>query len=127
MKNYGLAGAGIFGLLGVGLGAFGAHGLASVLLANDRVATWDTAVLYQLVHTLLLLGLGILDHVRPSKLLSVATWLSIAGICIFSGSLYVLSLTNLRWLGAITPLGGLSFMIAWALLLIYAIRKKSNL
>jgi uncharacterized membrane protein YgdD (TMEM256/DUF423 family) len=127
MKNYGLAGAGIFGLLGVGLGAFGAHGLASVLLANDRVATWDTAVLYQLVHTLLLLGLGILDHLRPSKLLVAATWLSIAGICIFSGSLYVLSLTNLRWLGAITPLGGLSFMIAWALLLIYAIRKKSNL
>jgi uncharacterized membrane protein YgdD (TMEM256/DUF423 family) len=127
MKNYGLAAAGIFGLLGVGLGAFGAHGLASILVANDRVATWDTAVLYQLVHVLLLLGLGILDHVRPSKLLGVATWLSIAGICIFSGSLYVLSLTNLRWLGAITPLGGLSFMIAWALLLIYAIRKKSNL
>lgn len=126
MNNIGLGFAAVFGFLGVGLGAFGAHGLEDVLRANGRMETWDTAVLYQLVHALLLVALGILARLQPAKLLTVATWLAAAGICIFSGSLYVLALTNVKWLGAITPLGGLSFLVAWALLFIYAIRQKAT-
>jgi uncharacterized membrane protein YgdD (TMEM256/DUF423 family) len=127
MKNPALALGAAFGLIGVGLGAFGAHGLEEVLKANDRLDTWDTAVLYQFVHSGLLLILGILALIRPaSKLLSAATWTSTIGILIFSGSLYALSLTNHKWLGAITPIGGLSFLVAWTLLFIYALKHPKN-
>lgn len=125
MKNPALVLGAVFGLIGVGLGAFGAHGLEDVLKANDRLATWDTAVLYQFVHSGLLLVLGILALHQPgSKLLQWSARASLAGIVIFSGTLYALSLTNIRWLGAITPLGGLSFMVAWTLLIIHALKKQ---
>jgi uncharacterized membrane protein YgdD (TMEM256/DUF423 family) len=127
MKNTGLIFGAAIGFVGVALGAFGAHGLEDLLTANGREATWETAVLYQFVHAGLLLVLGILDSIHPSaKLLRISTWTTIAGILVFSGSLYVLSLTNVKWLGAITPIGGLCFLVAWSLLLFHSLRIKKN-
>ena len=98
-------------------GAFGAHALASILTPND-LSTWQTAVLYQFVHSLALLGIGVWTLHRSSKALSVAIWAFISGIVIFSGSLYLLVLTDTRWLGAVTPIGGTAFIIGWVALLI---------
>jgi uncharacterized membrane protein YgdD (TMEM256/DUF423 family) len=99
------------GFLAVALGAFGAHGLHDLLEKNGRLATWDTAVLYHLVHAAVLVALGRSEH--PPKL---AAGLFLAGLTIFSGTLYALALTNLRWLGAITPLGGLALLGGWLVL-----------
>ncbi len=95
--------------LGVALGAFGAHALKGTLTANETVEVWKTAVLYHFVHALALLVLAALPVTSRA-----AAGLFIAGIVIFSGSLYLLALTNIRWLGAITPLGGLCFLAGWA-------------
>jgi uncharacterized membrane protein YgdD (TMEM256/DUF423 family) len=103
--------AALLGLLGVTLGAFGAHGLDSLLRENGRVETWETAVLYHLVHSAALLALGAVA--RPAGLV---VWAFTAGIVLFSGPLYVLSLTNAPWLGAIAPLGGTAMLIGWGLL-----------
>lgn len=100
--------AALFGFLGVALGAFGAHGLEKLLEKNDRVDTWHTAVLYHLVHAVALLALS-----QSEKASKVAGWSFIGGILIFSGSLYILAVTNIRWLGAITPFGGLAFLVGW--------------
>jgi uncharacterized membrane protein YgdD (TMEM256/DUF423 family) len=103
--------AAISGFLTVALGAFGAHGLKALLTEYDTADIWDKAVLYQMFHTLALLVLAF----RPTVNTGAAIGFLI-GICVFSGSLYVLALTNLRGLGAITPLGGLAFLIGWVLL-----------
>lgn len=126
MKDSSIAWAAIFGFLGVALGAFGAHALKDILTANERLATWDTAVLYQLVHTGLLLVLGLLGRDASSGLLRISKYAAIAGIVIFSGSLYLLSITNVRWLGAITPLGGIGFLVAWATLFIHALKTQRS-
>jgi uncharacterized membrane protein YgdD (TMEM256/DUF423 family) len=105
--------AALIGFLGVLLGAFGAHGLERVLLRNNRVDTWHTAVLYHLVHAVVLLILAYRAPLRRGPFLAF-----LSGILIFSGSLYLLSVTNLLWLGAITPLGGLSLLAGWAWLII---------
>lgn len=102
--------AAVFGFLGVALGAFGAHGLKAVLTANDTSAIWQTAVLYHLVHAVASLWAA---GRNPT-----VVWLWLAGIVIFSGSLYVLALTNIKWLGAITPIGGLLFLAGWLLIVI---------
>ena len=94
--------------LAVALGAFGAHALKGTLQANDTTEIWRTAVLYHLFHALALVVLAVLPVTAR-----VAASLFLAGIVIFSGSLYLLALTNLRWLGAITPLGGLCFLAGW--------------
>src|SRR5438270_14389 len=100
--------AALLGALTVGLGAFGAHGLKDVLARNNTSAIWEKAVFYQFIHVVVLL---LLAHRSP---LQVGPWICILlGIVVFSGSLYVLALTNLRWMGAITPLGGISFMVGW--------------
>lgn len=104
--------AALLGFLGVGLGAFGAHGLGEVLAKNGRADEWATAVLYHLVHACVLAALSLR---RPPR---AAWWLFAAGIMVFSGSLYLLALTNLRWLGAITPLGGLGLLGGWLALAI---------
>ena len=104
----------IMAFLGVSLGAFGAHALAGTLEANEHVDTWKTAVLYQLVHALALIGLGLLPE--SSRL---AAWSFAAGILLFSGSLYVLSLTGFSKLGMITPLGGVAFLFGWAALALH--------
>lgn len=108
--------ASISGFLAVALGAFGAHGLKNRLPA-DLLAVWHTAVQYQFWHTLALFGIGILlNQAQPSKWLVLSGWLFTAGIVIFSGSLYVLCLSGVRWLGAITPVGGVLWLAAWACL-----------
>jgi uncharacterized membrane protein YgdD (TMEM256/DUF423 family) len=104
--------AGVLGFVGVGLGAFGAHGLRDVLERHGRVGTWETAVLYHLLHAVALLGVA---YLRPVA--RWTTWLFCGGILIFSGTLYLLALTNLKWLGAITPVGGVLFLAGWACLI----------
>lgn len=94
--------------LGVVLGAFGAHGLGDQLRANGRVETWATATLYHLIHGLALFLVALL----PGRALGYYWFL--AGIFLFSGSLYALALTDISKLGAITPLGGLAFLAGWA-------------
>jgi uncharacterized membrane protein YgdD (TMEM256/DUF423 family) len=116
---------GISGALAVGLGAFGAHGLESLLIQNGRLDTFETAVSYHFYHTLGLLGLGILALIKPEwKGLSLAAWGMFLGILIFSGSLYILSLTGITWLGAITPIGGVGFILGW-LALAYSVIKNA--
>lgn len=98
----------ILGFLAVALGAFGAHGLKELLARNGTTEIWEKAVLYHFVH---LLAMLFLVSRQP---LPTGPWACfLAGIVIFSGSLYLLAVTNVRWLGAITPLGGLSFLAGW--------------
>ena len=98
----------------VGAGAFGAHGLKR-MLAPDLLAIWQTGMLYHLVHALGLFVVALLGARFGSTLLSTAGAVMFAGIVLFSGSLYLLALTGTRWLGAVTPLGGVAFLAAWAL------------
>jgi len=98
----------------VGAGAFGAHGLKR-MLAPDLLAIWQTGVLYHLIHALGLFVVALLGARYGSTLLSTAGTVMFAGIVLFSGSLYVLAITGTRWLGAVTPLGGVAFLVAWAL------------
>ena len=106
-------------LIGVGAGAFGAHGLKRVLSA-DMLAIWQTAVLYQLIHALGLLLIAALSSRIAGPLPGWSGLLMLAGIILFSGSLYILALSGVKWLGAITPLGGVAFIVAWALLMFAA-------
>jgi uncharacterized membrane protein YgdD (TMEM256/DUF423 family) len=116
---------GISGALAVCLGAFGAHGLEALLVENGRLDTFQTAVNYHFYHTLALLGIGILASVKPQwKGFSFTAWCMILGILIFSGSLYVLSLTGITWLGATAPLGGLSFILGWCSLVYLSIKNQ---
>lgn len=106
------------GFLSVAFGAFGAHGLKH-RVGPDLLAIFHTGVDYQALHAIALLACGLLALHRPSRSLGAAGWCFVVGSLIFSGSLYVLTLTGLRWLGAITPIGGVAFLIGWACL-IYA-------
>ncbi|MEI6337479.1 MAG: DUF423 domain-containing protein [Verrucomicrobiota bacterium] len=102
--------AAVFGFLGVALGAFGAHGLKAVLSANDTAAVWQTAVLYHLIHSVASLWAAGRN--------STVVWFWLAGVVIFSGSLYVLAVSNIKWLGAITPIGGLLFLAGWLFIVV---------
>ena len=99
--------------LAVGLGAFGAHGLRQMLQTHGMLDVWNKAVFYHFIHALALLVLALYAAANRS-----AWWLLLAGIFVFSGSLYLMALTNLRWLGGITPIGGLCFLAGWAWLAI---------
>src|ERR1700716_515363 len=99
--------------LGGGLGAFGAHWLKPTLESHGLADVWNKAVLYHFIHAIALLVLALYGAANRG-----AWWLLFAGIFLFSGSLYMMALTNLRWLGAITPLGGLCFLAGWAWLVI---------
>ncbi|PYN04913.1 MAG: DUF423 domain-containing protein [Candidatus Rokuibacteriota bacterium] len=99
----------------VALGAFGAHGLRARLVP-DMLMVFEVAVRYQMYHALALLGVGGVAGRLPGGAVAVAGWLFVAGTILFSGSLYALSLTGHRWLGAITPLGGVAFLAGWAAL-----------
>lgn len=106
--------AAIFGALAVGIGAFGAHGLKAILEETGRIETFETAIKYHFYHSLGLFLIGILALIKPDwKGLGFAAISMIIGILIFSGSLYILSLTGITWLGAITPLGGVAFILGW--------------
>ncbi len=110
-------------MVGVGAGAFGAHGLKAMLSA-DMLAIWQTAVLYQMIHGLGLLGIAALAQRLPHRRLIAAGIVMFAGTVIFSGSLYILALTGIRGLGAITPIGGVAFIVAWAMLALTAWRER---
>lgn len=114
MKTWLIVGASLAGLA-VLLGAFGAHGLKSKVSPEDLLI-FETGVRYHIYHALGLMIIGMIGfHISPD-ILQVPAYLFSAGILIFSGSLYMLVLTNTRWLGAITPLGGLCFIAGWILL-----------
>ena len=98
--------------LGIALGAFGAHGLEKTLTENGRIDTWETAVFYHLIHGL---AVWILGYVASGR--RKVAYCFVGGVLVFSGSLYLLSLTNILWLGAITPIGGLLFLAGWATLI----------
>ncbi|HXG00294.1 MAG TPA: DUF423 domain-containing protein [Bacteroidota bacterium] len=110
--------------LGVAAGAFGAHGLKGIL-APDLLAVYETAVRYQMYHALGLLAVGGLDARFHSRFVAVAGWCFVTGTVLFSGSLYVLTLARVQWLGAVTPFGGLAFIIGW-LLLAVGVRKQES-
>ena len=110
-----------WGFLAVAMGAFGAHGLKDRLAELGQAATFQTAAQYQMYTALALLGLGLLVLTgRSSMAASIAGWALLLGSLIFSGSLYALSLTGLRWLGAITPIGGVAMLVGWAALAVAA-------
>ena len=111
MTNIRIAAALCF--LAVALGAFGAHSLKSTLELRGMVEVWNKAVLYHFIHAIALFVLALYGTANRG-----AWWLFFAGIFLFSGSLYAIALTNLRWLGAITPLGGLCFLAGWAWLFV---------
>lgn len=121
-----LIAAGALGFLAVALGAFGAHGLKAWLAeAPDgakRLAWWETGVDYHFWHTLLLASLGLLAERAGGRLYLVCAGFLGAGILLFSGSLYVMTLTGITWLGAITPFGGTAFLVAWVLFAVAAAR-----
>jgi len=112
---------GIFGALGVAFGAFGAHALRA-RLAPAMLAVYHTAVLYHLVHALALGLVAVLVASKPSALGSGAGAAFVIGIVLFSGSLYALALSGVRGLGAVTPFGGVAFLVGWALLALAAWR-----
>jgi uncharacterized membrane protein YgdD (TMEM256/DUF423 family) len=117
MRNPLLASS-LFGLTGVVLGAFGAHALRDTLVAHGSTGTWETAVLYHLVHAVALLGLGLARPAAPWLGRAALAWT--AGIVLFSGSLYLLALGGPRWLGPVTPLGGLGFITGWVCVFVHA-------
>jgi len=111
-----------FALLAVGLGAFGAHALRT-RLEPDFQSVYKTGVRYHFYHALALFAVAWLAETRPSVWVSAAGWAFLAGIVLFSGSLYTLSLSGQRWLGAITPFGGLAFLAGWMLLLVACFKR----
>jgi len=108
------------GFLGVAAGAFGAHALRN-RLSPDMLGVFETAVRYQMYHAFaLLITAAAIARVGDARLLSLAGWSFLTGIVLFSGSLYALALTGISGLGAITPIGGLLFLLGWACLAIFA-------
>ncbi|MGV3618219.1 MAG: DUF423 domain-containing protein [Fimbriimonas sp.] len=105
--------------IGVALGAFGTHALRGRVSERD-LATWNTAVQYHTFHAIALVVIGLVCAHTESKLVRRAAWLHVVGIAIFGGTLYLLVLTGVRWMGAITPLGGLCFLVGWLCLAIGA-------
>jgi uncharacterized membrane protein YgdD (TMEM256/DUF423 family) len=118
--------AGVLGAAGVALGAFGAHGLKTQL-GPEGLETWRTAVSYHLIHVLALFGCGLWLRFLPEAgtAVVVAAFGFIAGILLFSGSLYVLALGGPRWLGPVTPLGGVAFIAGWLALVPAALKSTT--
>ena len=112
----------LFAALGVIAGAFGSH-LLEDILTTERLATFEVAVRYQMYHALALLGIG---FSKESKRYRASGYLFIAGILVFSGSLYLLILTDTPWLGAITPIGGVLFITGWAALLFLSRKSETQ-
>ncbi|HEX6642045.1 MAG TPA: DUF423 domain-containing protein [Thermoanaerobaculia bacterium] len=118
-----LALAALSGLIAVAAGAFGAHALEA-RLATDRLAIFETAARYQMYHALALVGVAWAAQALPSAsgTLAASGWAFVFGTLVFCGSLYLFALGGPRWLGAITPIGGLGFLAGWALLGLGALR-----
>ena len=109
--------AAILGFLAVSLGAFGAHSLKPLLIQHATLEIWEKAVFYHFIHAVMLFLLA-----GRTPLASGPWWSFFIGIVIFSGSLYLLAVTNTRWLGAITPIGGVSFLVGWLWLAVRGMR-----
>ncbi len=106
--------AALSALVAVAAGAFGAHGLRGQL-TPDLLAVFETGARYQMFHALAMLGLGVWREQRPAAGLVPAAWAFALGTLLFSGSLYALALTGVRTWGAVTPLGGVAFLVGWAM------------
>ena len=129
--------AALNGFVVVALGAFGAHGLES-LLSSAMLEVYQTGVLYQMFHVSGLLAVGVLaqdsasidgstsPHRPAQALLRLSGYLFLIGIVLFSGSLYVLAISGMRWLGMVTPLGGVCFLLGWALLAWHLLKQESS-
>jgi len=103
------------GFIAVAFGAFGAHALKEILAQNGTTAIWEKAVFYHFIHAVMLFVIA-----GRKPFLAFAWWSFFAGIVIFSGSLYLLAVTNVKWLGAITPIGGAGFLAGWTCLFLSA-------
>ncbi len=123
MKNFPVIAA-LVALLGVALGAFGAHALAASLAARDMTEVWQTAVLYHLLHAVAAWSLS--HRASLDTWSRRAGWMWLSGIALFSGSLYLLALDGPRWLGPITPLGGIAFILGWAFAALGARRSSTS-
>jgi uncharacterized membrane protein YgdD (TMEM256/DUF423 family) len=110
--------------LAVATGAFGAHGLKRIV-APEMLDTWEKAVRYQMYHALalLILAWALTNWPAQARLLSLGGWLFLAGVSLFSGSLYILVLSGIKWLGAVTPIGGVAFVAGWLCWLLATIRR----
>jgi uncharacterized membrane protein YgdD (TMEM256/DUF423 family) len=113
----------IFGFLSVALGAFGAHTLKNTIDDYGK-SIYEKAVLYQMFHTMALFAVGVMQHFNKETSFSVAGWGFFAGIILFSGSLYLLATTGIKWLGAITPIGGFAFLFGWFWLVVSIIKAR---
>ncbi|MEJ2548436.1 MAG: DUF423 domain-containing protein [Gemmatimonadota bacterium] len=111
-------------LLGVAAGAFGAHALKASV-PPDLLAVYETGVRYQIFHALALLAIGLGASLRPGERWSIPIWLFASGTVLFSGSLYLLAWTGVRWLGAVTPVGGLCFLAGWLATAVIGGRRRS--
>jgi uncharacterized membrane protein YgdD (TMEM256/DUF423 family) len=112
MVKFWFVSAAISGFLSVALGAFGAHSLKNILDDYGK-SIYEKAVLYQMFHTVALFAVGVLQHLNRDTSFSMAGWGFFIGIVLFSGSLYLLAATGIKWLGVITPVGGLAFLFGW--------------
>ena len=120
-----LAAAGVNGFLAVALGAFAAHALAQ-RISERSLAVFEIAVRYQMYHAIaLLVSAALMERGRQRAVLA-ASWCFLIGIVVFCGSLYALALSDVKWLGAITPIGGVAFLAGWLLLAAAAFRRKST-
>lgn len=124
MRSRWLTIGGILAGLGVAAGAFGTHALDG-RIAPDLLEVFETATRYHLVHALALLVVGLATEGEGGPWWNAAGWLFTAGIVVFAGSLYLLALTGIRWLGAVTPIGGACFLAGWAVLVVAALRSPS--
>jgi len=123
MIKFWLIAAAISGFLSVALGALGAHSLKNILDEYGK-SIYEKAVLYQMFHTIALFVVGILQHLVKGTSFSIAGWGFLVGILLFSGSLYVLAATGAKWLGAITPFGGMAFLFGWFWLALMIIKGR---
>ncbi len=114
------------GFLAVAIGAFGAHALEDILAANGYTETFETGSRYHLIHSVLLIGMGLIAERGDSKWLRIGIVACILGVTIFSTTLYLLSALNIPILGAITPVGGLGMLIAWACIFIHFLQPKKT-
>ncbi|QCK14398.1 DUF423 domain-containing protein [Mangrovivirga cuniculi] len=119
-----LAIAGLSGMIAVGLGAFGAHKLEPILMANETLDTYQTASDYHFYHTFLLIVIGLLSRRIPKKYIKATFLFTLIGMIIFSGSLYIYSLNGIKTFAIITPIGGVSLIIGWIVFIIAVFFKK---
>ena len=121
MVKFWFISAAISGFLSVALGAFGAHSLKNILDEYGK-SIYEKAVLYQMFHTVALFVVGVLQHLAKETSFSIAGWGFLIGIVLFSGSLYLLAITDIKWLGVVTPLGGVAFLFGWFWLVLIFIK-----